>query len=58
MLIFFSKFPEIAKLSDTTSSSVIVALKSMFARPGIPDVVISDNGPQYASAGFKDFAEK
>lgn len=54
---YFSKFPEITKLRDTTSSSVIIALKSMFARHGIPDVVISDNGPQYASAEFKDFAE-
>lgn len=53
---YFSKFPEITKLRDT-SSSVIVAMKSMFARHGIPDVVISDNGPQYARAEFKDFAE-
>lgn len=41
----------------TTSSSVIVGLKSIFARHGIPDVVFSDNGPQYSSAEFKDFAE-
>lgn len=52
-----SKFPEIMKLKDTTSSSVIVAMKSLFARHGIPDAVISDNGPPYASAEFKDFAE-
>lgn len=55
---YFSKFPEISKLRDTTSGSVIVALKSVFARHCIPDVVISDDGPQYASAEFKDFAEQ
>ncbi|XP_024119581.1 uncharacterized protein K02A2.6 [Oryzias melastigma] len=54
---YFSKFPEIMKLKDTTSHSVIVAMKSMFARHGIPDVVISDNGPQYDCVEFKDFAE-
>lgn len=44
---YFSKFPEITRLRDTTSSSVI----------GIPDAVISDNGPQEAGTEFIDFAE-
>ena len=47
---YFSKFPEITRLSDTTSHGVITGLKSVFARHGIPDVVISDNGLQYACA--------
>lgn len=50
---YFSKFPEITKLRNTTSGSVIVALKSVFARHGIPDDVISDNGLME----FKYFAE-
>lgn len=54
---YFSKFPELMKLKDTTSHRVILAIKSMFARHGIPDVLISDNGPQYASADFKELAE-
>lgn len=54
---YFSKFPEITTLRDTTSCSVIIAVKSMFERHGIPDVVISDNGPLYAGAEFKDFAK-
>jgi len=52
---YYSKFPEISKLSDTTAQSVIVAMKSMFARHGIPDTVVSDNGPQYASTEFRNF---
>ncbi|KAJ8336302.1 hypothetical protein SKAU_G00396450 [Synaphobranchus kaupii] len=55
---YFSKYPEIVRLSDTTSKGVITAMKSTFARHGIPDILVSDNGPQYASAEFKSFAEK
>uniref|UniRef100_A0A8C6NRG0 Gypsy retrotransposon integrase-like protein 1 n=1 Tax=Nothobranchius furzeri TaxID=105023 RepID=A0A8C6NRG0_NOTFU len=55
---YFSKFPNILKLTETTSRGVIVAMKSIFARHGIPDVVVSDNGPQYASAEFKEFAKR
>ncbi len=38
---YFSKFPEIAKLTQTTSQHVITALKSIFTRHGIPDEVVS-----------------
>ena len=33
-------------------------MKPMFARYGIPEKVVSDNGPQYSSQEFKDFARK
>lgn len=46
---YFSNFWEIDYLPDTISSTVIRKLKAHFARQGIPDVVISDNGPQYSS---------
>ena len=54
---YFSRYPEIAKLSSTTSLAVINVLKSIFARHGIPEVVRSDNGPQYASQVFTSFAK-
>lgn len=44
-------------MSDTTAQSVIVTLKSMFARHGIPDTVITVIGPQYASKQFSNFAK-
>ena len=53
---YFSRFPEVIILSSTTSKSVIMALKTIFARHGIPQVVVSDNGPQYSSRQFaKDY---
>ena len=47
---YYSKWIEIAKLSN------ICHLKSQFARYGIPDELISDNGPQYSSLAFKEFS--
>ena len=54
---YFSRFIETQKLSSTTSSSIIAALKSIFVRHGIPDTLVTDNGPQYFSSEFKLFAE-
>ena len=53
---YFSKFPEVVKLNDTSANSVIKEMKSIFARQGIPDEVISDNGPQFACSEFKKFS--
>ena len=36
---------------------MITRIKSIFARHGIPEVVVSDNGPQYTSQAFEDFAK-
>ena len=55
---YFSRFPEVTKLKSTTSRSIIDALKTFFARYGIPEVVRSDNGPQYSFAEFAEFATK
>ena len=54
---YFSRYVEVLQLSQTTSASVISALKSIFARHGIPDTLISDNGPQYSAKEFEDFAK-
>ncbi len=53
---YFSRFFEVAKLTSTTSEAVVEHFKSIFARHGIPEVVRSDNGPQFASEWFRVFA--
>ena len=53
---YFSRFPEIVKLTNTTSNGVIAALRPIFARYGIPEIVRSDNGPQYVSQEMTNFA--
>ena len=41
----FSRYPEVTKLTSTTSATTISVLKSIFSRHGIPEVLRSDNGP-------------
>lgn len=55
---YFSRYPEVVKMKSTTSTSVITTLKSLFARHGIPELLRSDNGPQYASQEFATFAQQ
>ena len=54
---YLSNFWEIDLLPDTSSATVIKKLKNHFARYGSPTQVISDNGPQYTSDAFADFAK-
>ena len=54
---YFSRYIEILQLSTTTSASIITAQKTLFSRHGIPDVLVTDNGPQYASQEFSEFSK-
>ena len=54
---YFSRYVETTKLASATSSAVITALKSIFARFGVPEIVVSDNGPQFVSKEMKEFSE-
>lgn len=56
---YFSRNIELAHLRNSTSSETVINhCKSIFARHGIPEVVHSDNGPQFAARVFAQFAEK
>ena len=46
---YYSRFFEVDELTTTTSAAVIKKLSGHFARHGIPEVVVSDDGPQFAS---------
>ena len=54
---YYSRYIEMAKLDrNTTSSNVIIHLKSIFARHGIPEVLVSDNGPQLVNKEMDTFS--
>ena len=54
---YFSRYPKVYKLSSTKSNAILAVLKSIFAHHGIPEILRSDNGPQYASKEFFKFAK-
>ena len=52
-----SKWPEVIPAGSTTSSSTIEVLRDLFARFGIPEQIVSDNGAQFVSEDFQAFVK-
>ena len=55
---YYSNFVKVEHLNKATSGTVRKALKTMFARYGMPDVLMSDNGIQFSSEEFAMFSSK
>jgi hypothetical protein len=53
---YFSKWPSVVEMSSTTSAATIKELDKLFSDFGVPEVLVSDNGPQFGSADFRAFA--
>ncbi|XP_031347960.1 uncharacterized protein K02A2.6-like isoform X3 [Photinus pyralis] len=51
----YSKWPEIFKMKNITTEMTIDKLRDTFCRWGIPDCVVSDNGPSLVSKKFEEF---
>ena len=55
---YYSRDIEIYKVpKNVPSTDMILKMKDAFSRCGIPDVLISDNGPQFNLAEFRRFAD-
>ena len=52
-----SKFFEVCQLQNLTNEEVIMKMKSSFSRFGIPEEIVSDNGLQWTSREFREFAK-
>ena len=50
-----SKWPEVIVMDSTTSEKTIQVLRGLFSHYGVPEVVVSDNGPQFTSEEFASF---
>ena len=49
----YSKWPKVIRMSSSTSTSETTkVLLSLFAKHGLPDELVSDNGPQFKSDEF------
>ncbi|QQP54568.1 Uncharacterized protein FKW44_007439, partial [Caligus rogercresseyi] len=54
---YYSKYQIVRKMPQfVTSAAVIKALKQIFSELGIPSKLNTDNGPQFSSVQFKEFA--
>ena len=53
---YYSNYTEVARLTSIKSRSMIRELQ-IFSRFGIPDTLVTDNGPQFLSAEFVTFAK-
>ena len=53
-----TKWPEVIQMTSTTAEKTVQSLRSLFSQFGIPNQVVSDNGPQFASEEFKQFCEQ
>ena len=50
-----SKWPEVVQMSTTTAPKTIEVLQVVFSRNGLPEQLVSDNGPQFTSDDFAHF---
>ncbi|XP_038061713.1 uncharacterized protein K02A2.6-like [Patiria miniata] len=56
---YYSKFPLVHRMpANCTSGAVIDATQQIFSEHGVPEKIISDNGPHFASAAYKVFADE
>jgi hypothetical protein len=53
---YYSKYLEISYLPKKTSAVVIDKVKALLARWGVPETIMSDNGPEFSSQEFTNFS--
>lgn len=53
----YSKWLEIKIMSVTTTAKTVEVVRSWFAAHGLPLEVVTDNGPQFRAAEFKEFLQ-
>ena len=53
-----SKWMEVIPMKSATTLTTTQRLRMVFSRFGIPESIISDNGPQFSSSEFEQFCRK
>ena len=53
----YSKWPEVHVMTEATSKATIQQLRKIIAIQGLPEQIITDNGPQFISEEFESFCQ-
>ena len=53
-----SKWPKVVEMMSTTAERTVEALRSIFTAHGLPEQLVSDNGPQFTSEVFQEFVQQ
>jgi hypothetical protein len=56
LMDYYSKYIELVSLNNISSKTVIKKMKSIFARHGVPQILVTDPGTQFTSKEFEMFA--
>ena len=56
--VFDSGRPEVITVPSTTSQHTINVLMMLFSRCGLPEQIVSDNGPQFCTEEFACFMKE
>ena len=51
----YTKFLEVVKMSTTSVKSTVTSLRDIFSRHGFPEIIVSDNGPQFMATECEQF---
>ena len=52
-----SKWLEVIPMGVCSATTTIQALRTLFAQFGIPELIVSDNGPQFVATEFQEFCQ-
>ena len=52
-----SKWGEVFQMAQTTATKTIEVLRQLFSSYGLPEQIVSDNGPQFVSEEFRQFMQ-
>ena len=54
----YSKWLEVVPVPSLTSETTIRTLRGIFATHGLPELIVSDNGPSFTSKEFHEFVQR
>lgn len=57
---YYSKYPFVRKIprGENTSSKIVILTKQILSEHGIPEIIRSDNGPQFSGRAYKEFIKQ